>query len=428
MAGERQDRLDRRAVARGVMDGLDRRQAAPGERVVLEGVALHAVAAEIPVIERAGLRGAADLDQHLRTAGAARDDARAAIADRGVGGGLDPLQGGIEPDDMVERVGDADPQHVVAVAVFDHAVDVVAGVVIHLLAERQIGQRDLVQRVAAAAVAGCKRGAVGAEGGGDDEALLLARIAARNGAEGFGVGAAIQQRAAAGVVNVADAHAQRARAVGIPVPYVGLAGGDATDLAGRDVGVPHGRIDIRHRVDPGRACEQDARAAVLGRPEQVVGADARIAPVDPVERLQIGAEADHAGDVDILPAEVRLAADAGDEPLITDPAPPVDVHILADLQRGGLAVEQRHDDEALDAIDRHLRGDARAVGRQAGGFEPGQLGKNRGGDGGVCGGGCGGRRGGRRLRDGGGGEQSGGERQRAGTKHGHPPGGLPQGQ
>ena len=136
MAGERQDRLDRRAVARGIMDGLDRRQAAPGERVVLEGVALHAVAAEIPVIERAGLRRAADLDQHLRTAGAARDDARAAIADRGVGGGLDPLQGRVEPDDMVERVGDADPQRVVAVAVLDDAVDVVAGVVVHLLAER----------------------------------------------------------------------------------------------------------------------------------------------------------------------------------------------------------------------------------------------------------------------------------------------------
>ena len=94
-------------------------------------------------------------------------------------------------------------------------------------------------------------------------------------------------------------------------------------------------------------------------------------PVDAVHRLQIGAESDHAGDVDFLLFEGRLAAEPGDQPLVADPAPPVDVHVRADLQRGGLAAEQRHDDEVLDAIDRHLRGDAGAVGGQAGRIELG---------------------------------------------------------
>ncbi|WP_298092557.1 hypothetical protein [uncultured Sphingomonas sp.] len=278
---------------------------------------------------------------------------------------------------MTEGVGHVDAVGIGLRRIVDQAVQVIALRGIEFLAQLQVGQRHLVQRIEPFAVVECQRGAVGAEGQRHHHALVALAVGARDGAKRFAVAVAVQQHRLAAFVIVAITDPHLALPVGIPVPYVALPIGHQLGPSGRQIRLEHRRIDLVHRLDAGLLGEQDARAAVLGGPQDLVGADAGAAPVDLLAAAQVRRHAQHAGDVHLLAIDRVLCADAHRQPLVADPAPPVDVHLVADPHRlGGFGVAQRHDDQILLALDRHLGGDVRPVRRQFRTFHRRQLGEH----------------------------------------------------
>ncbi len=62
----------------------------------------------------------------------------------------------------------------------------------------------------------------------------------------------------------------------------------------------------------------------------LVGAETRIVPVDLHHLLHVGADTDQAGDIIFLALDHVLAAQPDDQPFVIDPAPPVDVDLVAE--------------------------------------------------------------------------------------------------
>ncbi|MCY1173139.1 hypothetical protein D9M73_132930 [compost metagenome] len=280
------------------------------------------------------------------------------------------------------RVGIAHADQARAAVVGDDAVNIITGHAKQFRAGLERGEIERIERGHVIGIADRQRLAgFGQEHRGGVAEIGILALCLDERAEGLGGAVAVEQAVGARVIVISEARAHRAGAIGIPVHD-----GVARRLHLHAVAV--GDIEIAHfgpeacgiAVDRGLQREADVRAAIARDPQDVIGPLRGDILAEHVDFLAIGADADRAAQIPAVPFDRGGGTDRGDEPVIIDPGPAVEIiGAGVDHHRVARAVEP-DDGEALLALDRHSQRDARAIGRQSGRLQKGERGKGFGGE------------------------------------------------
>ncbi len=321
--------------------------------------------------------GRADMNEEAVTRGIDRDDRGPAARHGFIQLLLQLGEIGVEPVHFRRRLGEGDAEQLGAAAVGDDSVDVVPGRAEHAFAERHRLEIELVERIEAAAIVDRQRlTGLGQEQARQQQLLALARVGAVDDVEAGALALPIEEAERAALVGRSDADPNGAASVGIPAADAGVRADHRLRLAGRDVDLDHlGPESLVAEVDRLLQGEADPRRAVVGDPDDVVGPLGGVAPGERDHLRAVRADSERPPDVEILALELDRVADADDQPVVIDPAPPVHVALARADQLGLGLPEQRHDREEKGAADGDLARHVGAVGRELRPFHERQSGE-----------------------------------------------------